>query len=34
MGPYLLGQAIDEAMIKGDLPALARTCALMLWSMR
>jgi ATP-binding cassette, subfamily B, multidrug efflux pump len=30
MGPYLLGQAIDQAMIKGDLPALARTCALML----
>jgi ATP-binding cassette subfamily B protein len=30
MGPYLLGQAIDEAMMKGDLGALARTCALML----
>ncbi|MCU0503298.1 MAG: ABC transporter transmembrane domain-containing protein, partial [Anaerolineae bacterium] len=30
MGPYLLGVAIDEAMVKGDLPALARTCALML----
>ena len=30
MGPYLLGVAIDEAMVTGDLPALARTCALML----
>ena len=30
MGPYLMGVAIDEAMVKGDLPALARTCALML----
>jgi len=30
LGPYLLGRAIDDDILKGDLPGLARTCALML----
>jgi ATP-binding cassette subfamily B multidrug efflux pump len=29
MGPYLMGEAIDEHILKGDLPGLARTAALM-----
>jgi len=30
MGPYLMGKAIDEHILKGDLPGLARTALLML----
>jgi len=30
LGPYLMGKAIDEHILKGDLPGLARTASLML----
>jgi ATP-binding cassette subfamily B multidrug efflux pump len=30
LGPYLMGVAIDEYMLKGDLPGLARTALLMI----
>jgi ATP-binding cassette subfamily B multidrug efflux pump len=30
LGPYLLGKAIDDYMLPGDLPGLARICLLML----
>jgi len=30
LGPYLMGKAIDEHILKGDLPGLARTALLML----
>jgi len=30
LGPYLMGKAIDEFIIEGDLPGLARTALLML----
>jgi len=30
LGPYLMGKAIDEHILKGDLPGLARTVSLML----
>jgi len=30
LGPYLMGKAIDEYILKGDLPGLARTALLML----
>jgi ATP-binding cassette subfamily B multidrug efflux pump len=29
LGPYLMGKAIDEYILKGDLPGLARTVLLM-----
>ena len=29
-GPYLIGQAIDDYILPGDLPGLARLCLLML----
>lgn len=32
LGPYLMGLAIDEHILKGDLPGLARTVLLMLFT--
>src|SRR5207244_3492587 len=30
LGPYLLGRAIDQYILRGDLPGLAQNCLLML----